>query len=359
MRGGKHIGKQVIKFGDLIPSNIKPTLFDSNKTYVLSGGLGAVGFEVAKWMSWNGASHIVLLSRSARLSKYQEREFSSFKERHINVHISKTDVTKDVDSLFKELEDMKFPPVKGIIHLAMVLDDDAIELITPERFYKVYNPKVIGAQNLVSRFKPKDLDFIIFFSSFSSVSGNPNQVNYVAANSFLDRYAQLLTNQGYKAHVINMGAVGDVGVLATDFLVRMTLQAKGWYSPIYVSEICTAIHKILLSDVVQHIPLPNVLFTDSIPIYSHFSHLIKYQPKKTTETSVSEVTEENISKAISQLLDVQSIDPKQPLVNYGADSLLSVDISVMLKQRFGIAVSQMEILGGLTIQQIKKKAQLA
>ena len=81
------------------------------------------------------------------------------------------------------------PPLKGIFHGAMVLDDVYLKDLNEDRFRHVMLPKVAGALYLHQYTKDLPLDFFVSFSSIASIVGNPGQANYVAANAFLDAFA--------------------------------------------------------------------------------------------------------------------------------------------------------------------------
>ena len=81
------------------------------------------------------------------------------------------------------------PPLRGVMHGAMVLDDGVLLQLDAARFRKVTAPKMIGAWNLHLQTLETPLDFFVMFSSSMSLLGNPGQGNYAAANAFLDALA--------------------------------------------------------------------------------------------------------------------------------------------------------------------------
>eukprot|EP01080_Neovahlkampfia_damariscottae_P004960 gene4960-8554_t len=362
MQSGKHMGKIMINYEEKnYPKEIatQTNLFSAEKTYVLSGGLGAVGFEIMKWMISQGAKFLVLLSRRGNLTKYQSRELQSLKA---NIFISKTDVCDETDVVkcYKEIEMKNYPKIGGVIHLAMVLDDDNILKLTKERFSNVYEPKVQGAKNLMKPLNPKDLDFVLFFSSISSIIGNPEQSNYAAANCFLDNYAHHLSTLGFPAYALNLGAVDDVGVIANDFQLRKIMKLRGISNEnLTVQEIFKIIDSILRSKTVQHLPsLDLISLCKNYPLMAQkCGHLVERVYVKVGNENKQELNVEALKVLIGGLLQVEpsDINEKEKLTTYGVDSLLAVEISSLLDTKFDIKVSQMDILSGASVASLIKK----
>jgi acyl transferase domain-containing protein/NADPH:quinone reductase-like Zn-dependent oxidoreductase/NAD(P)-dependent dehydrogenase (short-subunit alcohol dehydrogenase family)/ubiquinone/menaquinone biosynthesis C-methylase UbiE/acyl carrier protein len=369
MQSGKHMGKIVISFSEQnypAQSAILPSvhLFSADKTYVLSGGMGAVGFVIAKWMVDQGARHIVLFSRNAtKQSKDHIRGLKAMEKKGARVFVSQTDVTnaEQVKECYRKVQEMSFPKIAGLVHLAMVLEDDMIIKQTKERFNKVITPKIKGAHNLVDNVDDlSSLDFVLFFSSISSVIGNAEQSNYSAANAYLDAYAAQLRNSGVNASVINMGAVDDVGVIANDYRLRKIMLARG-IDTISVAEVLEYLRIIISSrqsSISQFITPYNVQgvceFNPSLN--SRMSHLIQHEHSDVGANSGAAASVDGISKQIEKILQLDTaVDIHEKLTSYGVDSLLAVEISSMLNKMFGIKISQMDILSGITVAQLQEK----
>jgi acyl carrier protein len=106
------------------------------------------------------------------------------------------------------------PPLRGVIHAAMVLDDCLLLKLTPERWQRVHGPKVTGAWNLHRLTEGLPLDFFVCFSSMSAVFGLAGQANYSSANTFLDGLAPYRRSRGLPGLTINWGYLGEVGYVA-------------------------------------------------------------------------------------------------------------------------------------------------
>ena len=103
-------------------------------------------------------------------------------------------------------------PLRGIFHLAGVLDDGVLRELTPERFETVLAAKARGAWNLHQLTKAMLLDHFVLFSSIASIFGSPGQGNYATANAFLDALAQYRRWWNLPALAVNWGPWAKVGM---------------------------------------------------------------------------------------------------------------------------------------------------
>jgi acyl carrier protein len=106
------------------------------------------------------------------------------------------------------------PPVKGVLHGAMVLKDALLETTTLDNWQSVIGPKVDGAMNLHCVLGGSPLDFFICLSSVVGTLGNPGQSSYAGSNSFLDAFCEWRRSQGLPACAIALPRISDVGYVA-------------------------------------------------------------------------------------------------------------------------------------------------
>ncbi len=110
----------------------------------------------------------------------------------------------------------EMPPLRGIIHAAGIIDDDAVIIRQDlDKFTKVMAPKLKGAWNLHTLTRDITLDFFVCFSSTASLFGSPGQGNYAAANAYLDALAHYRQSQGLPGLSINWGPWADAGMAAS------------------------------------------------------------------------------------------------------------------------------------------------
>ena len=192
-------------------SHLSLSSVNPEATYLITGGLGALGFQTAKWLVSQQAKNLVLVSRSKPSSEIQN-QIQTWQTQGINVLVTHVDIADfhSLQSLFSQIES-SLPPLQGIIHCAGVIHDRILMKLSPESFKLVMQPKVQGAWNLHQLTLNKSLDFFLLFSSVASLLGSPGQGNYSAANAFLDAIAAYRHSLNLPALSINWGAF-DIGM---------------------------------------------------------------------------------------------------------------------------------------------------
>jgi NAD(P)-dependent dehydrogenase (short-subunit alcohol dehydrogenase family)/acyl carrier protein len=172
-----------------------------------------LGLKVADWLVGHGARRLVLASREGLSDRVNEAPLAALRSRGAEVEVVKADVTQaaDVDRLL-ETASSDGRPLRGIVHLAGVLDDGLLIDSPWTRFERVLRPKVAGAWRLSQQ--TRDLDFFVMFSSAAAVSGSEGQGNYAAANGFLDALAHWRRGRGEPALSVNYSIFGEVGMAA-------------------------------------------------------------------------------------------------------------------------------------------------
>ncbi len=216
MAQAKHTGKIVLSHQAGLagaPSNVQEIRGDG--TYLITGGLGALGLRVAQWMVDQGARHIVLMGRRGA-SDAPTETLRKLREGGAEVVTAQGDVSReeDVATLVSTFGTSQ-PPLRGVIHAAGVLDDGMLGQQDWSRFTKVMAPKVEGSWNLHRLTRDLPLDFFVFFSSSASLLGSPGQGNYAAANTFMDALAHHRQAQGLPALSINWGPWSEAGMAAS------------------------------------------------------------------------------------------------------------------------------------------------
>jgi malonyl CoA-acyl carrier protein transacylase len=183
-------------------------------TYLITGGLGALGLQVAQWMVAQGAKNLVLTGRRGVVGTAQTA-INQLQQAGAKVLVVTADVSNPED-VAQILEGIKtsYPPLRGIFHAAGVLDDGVLMQQNWSRFAKVLAPKVSGAWNLHTLTKDLPLDFFVCFSSVASLLGSPSQGNYAAANAFMDALVHYRRNLGLPGLSINWGPWAEVGMAA-------------------------------------------------------------------------------------------------------------------------------------------------
>lgn len=210
MQQARHIGKIVCQ----IPSPLQPR---ADRSYLITGGLGAIGLHTASYLAQLGAGDIVLTSRRAPDADTQQAIDDITERYKCRIHVFAADVGEEseVTALLDRIR-AELPPLAGVAHLAGVLDDALLSQQSLERFRTTLVPKAFGACHLDRLTKDDDLDFFIVSSSVSSLFGSPGQANYATANALLDGLVAQRRAQGLPATGVNFGPWAQGGMASSE-----------------------------------------------------------------------------------------------------------------------------------------------
>lgn len=169
-------------------------------SYVVTGGLGALGLEVARWLVGRGARELVLVGRTA-LPSVEQTDDPAVRAQCEAVHRLRAagaevrtvalDIA-DEDEARRALDPdaLGMSPVAGVVHAAGVVDGRSVDEVDRSPLAEVFRPKVAGALTLDALYPPGSLDFLVLFSSNGLLLGIPGQACYASANAFLDALAR-------------------------------------------------------------------------------------------------------------------------------------------------------------------------
>jgi phthiocerol/phenolphthiocerol synthesis type-I polyketide synthase C len=238
MQQRKNIGKIVFSVSELQkgspaadPGAAHPAVRPDG-TYLITGGLGALGLTVARWLARQGARHLVLVGRGGA-ARADANALQAVRDHGAEVTVAAADVSKreDVALVLADI-DRSLPPLRGVIHAAGLLDDGFLVQLDQERFRRVFAPKAAGAWNLHVLTADRPLDFFVCFSSAAAILGSPGQGNYAAANVFMDELARARAARGLPGLSINWGPWAEIGMAAADHLAgSATFKAMGKIAP--------------------------------------------------------------------------------------------------------------------------------
>lgn len=220
MQQARHIGKIVVQ----MPNPLQPR---PDRTYLITGGLGAIGLHTAAYLAQLGAGDIVLTSRRAPDADVQQTIDDITERYKCRIHAFSTDVgvEAEVATLLDRIR-AELPPLAGVAHFAGVLDDALLSQQSPERFRAALAPKAFGACHLDRWTADDDLDFFIVSSSVSSLFGSPGQANYATANALLDGLVAHRRARGLPATGVNFGPWAKGGMASSEAAIA-NITAQG------------------------------------------------------------------------------------------------------------------------------------
>ncbi len=375
----KHIGKNVLSLQEDsilvgLPSEQK-TLFRADGTYLITGGLGGFGLEVAKWMVKSGAKNLVLMGRSGASTDDAMEALQTMRNNGAQVVVAKADVVihDDVERVLNKIDE-EMPPLKGVIHAAMVLDDGFLVQIDTEKFKKVLRPKMIGAWHLHQLTQQMHIDFFVLFSSASSMLGPNGQGNYASANFFLDALAHYRNAMGLHALTVNWGALSEAGYVARNENVAKYLDILGLES-FTPQEALSIFAQILPKNPVQlgasHVNWKTISKINPQMGSSKLFSLVISQDALSEKTGAHahsfrpqllgaapedrhKMVENYISEQVAQVFGTSAdkIDRDTPLTTIGLDSLMAIELMNRLESNLGINLPMGKFLQGPNISQL-------
>lgn len=331
-----------------------------NGTYVITGGLGALGLEVAMFLADKGAKRLVLVSRRCLLPR---REWASQKDNPTIEHIlsleamgvSVNSISLDItlpsasSDLLLALENLTLPPVLGVVHAAGTIANQLVMETTMETFKSVIAPKIMGAIALHEAFPPKTLDFMILFSSCGQILGFPGQASYASGNAFLDSLASQRRALDDNTISILWTSWRGLGMAASTRYVDTELHARG-ITDVTSHDAFLAWERIVKSET-DHAVVLRTLTLEAHDVLPHpiLADIIRRrgaiaappteieQPSQQEPTNGPELREfliRNITQCVASTLSLSenAIGPQIPLSELGMDSVMTVDLRMQLQR---------------------------
>lgn len=373
MAAGKHIGKNVLDFDVpevfIGPATENGKRFDGEGTWLITGGAGGFGLELAGWLAKNGARHFALMSRSGPREDALPK-IDALKEAGCTVIDARGDVTQqaDVERIVQEVQDSGYP-LTNIVHGAMVLEDEFIDDLDTATFDKVLLPKVLGAWNLHQASLGMPLENFICFSSFSAVLGAVKQSNYNAGNVFLDQLSYFRQAQGLPGLTFNWGALKGAGFVERNDKTHQYLEAVGlgstdmdetltlfgWGVPTRAAQIGTArVDWQLLARFSPAVGSAD-MFLPVVPRTSggggdSMAARILESPADKRMSMVEDLIAGQVAAVLGT--DASRIDKDTPLTNLGLDSLMAIELVNRIEDKLGMAMPMGSVLNGPNIRDL-------
>ncbi|KAI3109622.1 hypothetical protein CBS147333_5269 [Penicillium roqueforti] len=359
----------------------------NDRTYWLVGLTGSLGLSLCQWLIWQGAMNVVLTSRNPNIDPTILQELRTSGAR---VEVYAGDVT-DRESLRSVYDRIcrNLPPIAGVAQGAMVLQDTMVKDMDIEAMQKVLKPKVTGSIHLDELFSHiHPLDFMIFFSSATCVTGNIGQSNYAAANMFMTALAANRKQRGLAGSVINIGAIMGVGYVTreTSEALQRNLLKSGH---VWMSE--GDFHTIFAEAILAGSPSSNATVEltcglriirdvdEQRPLWSYspkFQHLVVLDELSTetdgdskrqmplrlqllearTADEISKIVQESFFAKLQIMLGLHDVASSSILDKaadeLGIDSLNTVEIRSWFLKELKVDIPVLRILGGATIDDI-------
>ncbi|MFF7457087.1 SDR family NAD(P)-dependent oxidoreductase [Kitasatospora sp. NPDC008115] len=361
MARGHHIGKFVLSdpttVGEVVPEPLREGRFRGDGSYLITGGLGALGLSLAEFMAGRGAGRLALVGRSAPGGDAVAR-IEAMRARGVVVETFAADVA-DPAAVRRVREQL--PPLRGVVHAAGLLDDATVLNLTPEQLHRVLAPKVDGAVNLDEATGNDPLDFFLLFSSAAALFGNAGQAAYAAGNAFMDALAVSRRRRGRPALSVQWGPFTDVGLAAAEDNRGARLAERGM-AGFSTEEAWRALEGFLGGDeqVVAYVPIDLRQYLEAYPdavtleSWSALRELARHGGggssagaaflaglRAAPQERWPELLEAKVRELAGRVLRLDSgaVDRDTPFKALGLDSLMGLELRNRLEAAFGLRLS--------------------
>ena len=382
MQQARHIGKIVVTYADGVAATQPPAQpavrrleLSPDATYLVTGGLSGFGLRTAEWLAERGARHLLLVSRRGPAIDEAQTVLARLERRGVQVLARACDVT-DRPALAALLGEAArdLPPLRGVVHAAMVIDDGLIRDMTADRIRRVLAPKILGAHHLHELTRHLPLDFFVLYSSATTLFGNPGQGSYVAANMALEALARARRAQGLPATCVGWGAIDDVGFLARNKKIKDALEARMGGTALQSAAALEALEALLTADRsgvgvldLDWRTLSRSLPSGASPKFAELAriggdgesaeegtHDLQRLLRDLPEDELLRTIIDMLTHEIGEILRMPSdkIDASLSMQQMGLDSLMGVELAVAVENRFGTRLPVMALNDSPTVAKL-------
>lgn len=331
------------------PPSSTPLQFLPDATYLLTGGLGGVGLKLARWMVSRGAQSLALLGRRPP-SEAAREEIASLESSGATIGIFSADVA-DESQAMAALSTIagKMPPLRGVFHLAAVMDSTSLVDVNDEQIERAMRAKAAAAWVLHRLTQHLPLDHFVLFSSMTATIGQPGVASYAAANASLDALARYRKAKGQKAISIQWGPWADLGLTNSEKVRRgVETYAQQGIRPLAFDESFEALGQLLQQDLAGAMVAPiqwkkfaRSFAGDAIPrtFASLLPRTVNDSPAPPSQATLHEtllaatpgrsrraLLEGHLQETLAGVLKTNAsrLDPLKPLGSMGVDSLMAL-----------------------------------
>ncbi|MDT8977374.1 SDR family NAD(P)-dependent oxidoreductase [Paenibacillus sp. chi10] len=308
--------------------------------YLITGGVGGLGFIFARHLAEQFKAKLVLVGRSQLTaeteSKLRALEMSGAEVMYVAADVSKRE---DVIELVRTIKS-KFSQINGIIHSAGVLRDSLALRKTNEEINEVLAAKIYGTIHLHESTREENLDFFTLFSSTSAIIGNIGQIDYAYANSFMDYFVdvRIRENAPGKTMAINWPLWENGGMRVDENAISLMRQAG--LMPLSDAEGIRIFETGMAAGLSQLIVLAGEPEKINRFLNPEPAKPVVTQSQVQENSSAEQFRDEvetyikvTLSKEIK--LPVHKMDAQAPLEQYGIDSVMVLNLSGALESFFG------------------------
>ncbi|WP_320068576.1 type I polyketide synthase [Micromonospora sp. RTGN7] len=192
-----------------------PAPWQPRGTVLITGGTGALGGHVARWVARAGAERVVLTGRRGAATPGAAELLAELEGLGVEGRIARCDAA-DRDAMTDLVAELRRegPPLRAVVHAAGVSEVVPLADTTLEDLAYVIAPKLVGAELLDELLDGVELDAFVLFSSIAAVWGSGGQGAYAAGNAYLDALAEHRHGRGLPATSVAWGPWSESGMFS-------------------------------------------------------------------------------------------------------------------------------------------------
>ena len=357
-----------------------PLHLRADSAYLLTGGFGGLGAQVAHRLVTRGARRLILMGRTELPARDQWAALDpesptgrrvalvrALEQAGASVHVASLDVG-DETALGAWLEKYRaegWPPIRGVVHMAALFDGHLVSELEPETLSTLLRPKVTGAWHLGKLLS--ELDFFVLYSSVAALLPQPGQGAYAAANAFLDALAHNMAASGRHALSINWGVwVGDETSSSEEYRQRTAmadrLLASRGFQALHTQDGLDTLEMLMQGSLAQAVfaPINAQVLTAAqlarpLPILVELAAQLTLDHAGASEAAAHAISvrtqiesaepharlallESHVRQAAARVLKLQPerLNPAKPFGAMGLDSLMGVELRNRLEFDLGM-----------------------
>lgn len=359
-------------------------------SYLITGGLGDLGLRVAAWLVEKGARHLMLASRAALPPRATwgdvdpdgplGRRIAAIAElegRGAVVRLGPVDVSDEAQltAFIEAAAGAGWPPIRGVVHAAAALAGRLLSKMDAASWNDAMRAKARGAWLLHRRFEHTPLDFFVLFSAIPALVGPTGlgAANYAAANAFLDALSHHRRRRGRHALSVNWGPWSEIGMAARrpGGLAALAEQGLNGMAPSRAIEALEyALRRNITQVAVAAFDWPR--FFGAFPAAASYPDLSRLAGERSPgavegrdgmrDGALLSATAERrhdlllayVTDVVGAALGLESsaVDQQGSLESMGLDSLMAIELKTRLAADYGLDISVVKFLDGISIAQL-------
>ncbi|MEU3986571.1 SDR family NAD(P)-dependent oxidoreductase [Streptomyces sp. NPDC026672] len=325
---------------------------------LVTGGTGALGGRLARWLVGRGARDLVLTSRRGRQAPGAAELTHELEELGARVVVEACDMAEraEVEALLSRHQ------VDAVFHAAGLGDATPFERTDERHLAAVLAAKAVGADHLDALTRDADLSAFVVFSSIAGVWGSGGQSAYAAANAHLDALIERRRAEGLVATAVAWGPWGGGGMVTDEGAVEVARRGLRVMDPdLALSGLGRALDvgdgTVVVADVDWDRFLPTFTSRRPSPLLSAFeepdeprSATADTEPQAKRSALITRLSALSAADRRTALRDLvrdraaavlgrpsgESVTPGQAFRDVGFDSLTAVELRDQLGQDTGL-----------------------